>query len=269
MQNKGNTDYYSIICGLPDISLEQNSDPDFSNLVKTYADYISPRDRAWLQLAYEPIDLQNFLNTLFNASLPWVHGGTYSSSEIEEAVSRKTNLFAYQDEFFDHFENSPTEHPRAAVEKKLLKLYYLHLEQCGNQFLAKWGRISLALKNYVILLYGEHLHLDVNDSVIEDAYFDKTNIRTLEQYLNEIMRTSGVADVISRRDIAIKEKYIDQLLWDYLTAATFFAYFSLEKLIAFALQNQLANRWKSLQKTAESHTPELLLNTIIENKYAQ
>lgn len=268
MQNKGRSDYYSLVCGLPEITLEQTSDPDYRNLIIDYKDYINETDQHWLQLVYDTIDLKNFLIVLFKSGKELQPGGSYSQVQLEEAASQKIIVFSYQELFFNAFDNAPTEHPIAVVEHKLFSLYYTDLINCGNAFLENWGRFSLALKNYVLMLYSDNLKIDIQDRLIaEPLPLDKIQIRTLEQYLNETTNTSGIAELIGRSDISIKEKYIDQLQWDYLNAASFFEYFSLEKLIAFALKNQLANRWKNLSDKSNTITTENILNAITEFKH--
>lgn len=264
MRNKGNNTYYALVTSLPFISLEQNGDPDYRNLANDYKGFLSTRDYSWLQLVYLVPDLKNFTNHLLKLEKDWVPGGNFTKDQIAEAVADKAKLFEFQDAFFNNYHAALADKPIAETEKYIMQLYYSHLINCGNNFLENWGRLLVTLNNYVILLYAEYLKTDLSDElIILPNYETKPVIRILEQELNEYMQTAAISDVVTRSNILIKEKFIDSVKWSYLEAATFFEYFSLEKLICFGLQNQLANRWKTIGGQTEKNLASVILKTII------
>lgn len=264
MRNKGNNTYYALVTSLPTISMEQSGEPDYRNLANDFKGFLSSRDYNWLQQVYFIPDIKNFTAQLFKMDRAWLPGGNFDKSQIVEAALNKTTLFDFQDTFFTYYNSNLIDKPIAETEKFILQLYYSHLIHCGNNFLENWGRLSLALNNYVLLLYAENLKIDLSDELIILSHQNvKPTFRILEQELNEHIQTAAISDVVSRSNILIKEKYIDTVKWNYLEASTFFEYFSLEKLICFALQNQLANRWKNIGGQMGKNITSDILKTII------
>ena len=61
-------------------------------------------------------------------------------------------------------------------------------------------------------------------------------------YLDQLMKISEVEELVER------EKKIDQLRWNWMEEATFFNYFTIERLFVFLLQLEMIERWLSLDK---------------------
>ena len=49
-------------------------------------------------------------------------------------------------------------------------------------------------------------------------------------------------------ELVDREKKLDQLRWDWMEEATFFDYFTVERLLVFLLQLEMIERWISLDK---------------------
>ena len=62
------------------------------------------------------------------------------------------------------------------------------------------------------------------------------------EYLGHLMKNSEVEELVER------EKKPDQLRWTWMEEATFFNYFTIERLFVFLLQLEMIERWLSLDK---------------------
>lgn len=67
-------------------------------------------------------------------------------------------------------------------------------------------------------------------------------LATEVDYLEALMKISEVEELVER------EKKIDQLRWNWMEEATFFNYFTVERLFVFLLQLEMIERWISLDK---------------------
>ena len=62
------------------------------------------------------------------------------------------------------------------------------------------------------------------------------------EYLEQLVKISETEELVER------EKKIDQLRWNWMEEATFFDYFTVERLFVFLLQLEMIERWISLDK---------------------
>ncbi|MDE6173557.1 MAG: DUF2764 domain-containing protein, partial [Bacteroides sp.] len=60
--------------------------------------------------------------------------------------------------------------------------------------------------------------------------------------LEQLVKISETAELLER------EKKIDQLRWEWMEEASFFDYFTIERLFVFLLQLEMIERWISLDK---------------------
>ena len=61
-------------------------------------------------------------------------------------------------------------------------------------------------------------------------------------YLEQVMKTAETEDLVER------EKRIDRMRWEWMEEASFFNYFTIERLLVFFLQIEMIERWISLDK---------------------
>jgi hypothetical protein len=62
------------------------------------------------------------------------------------------------------------------------------------------------------------------------------------EYLEQLVKISETSELLDR------ERKIDQLRWDWMEEATFFDYFTVERLFVFLQQLEMIERWISLDK---------------------
>ena len=254
------TNYYCLVTGLPELSLE---DGKLSYTVDNFKTEIYPllskTDKKLVDLYYLKFDNRNLLSLLkdreavVDASL-----GNYSADELlgviasffkEKKVSDK-KFPTYFYEFTELYLNTPDEE-RVGFEDKLYGFYYDYAIKCGNKFVSTWFELNLNVNNILAALTARKYKMEISkvpvgNNLIADA-LRTSNARDFGladelEYFDQIVRINDTVDLVER------EKKIDMLKWFWLEENTFFNYFSIEKIFVFLMKLEMIERWVSLDK---------------------
>ena len=254
------TNYYCLVTGLPELSLE---DGKLSYTVANFKTEIYPllskTDKKLVDLYYLKFDNRNLLSLLkdreavVDASL-----GNYSADELlgviasffkEKKVSDK-KFPTYFYEFTELYLNTPDEE-RVGFEDKLYGFYYDYAIKCGNKFVSNWFELNLNVNNILAALTARKYKMEISkvpvgNNLIADA-LRTSNARDFGladelEYFDQLVRINDTVDLVER------EKKIDMLKWFWLEENTFFNYFSIEKIFVFLMKLEMIERWVSLDK---------------------
>ena len=254
------TNYYCLVTGLPELSLE---DGKLSYTVANFKTEIYPllskTDKKLVDLYYLKFDNRNLLSLLkdreavVDASL-----GNYSADELlgviasffkEKKVSDK-KFPTYFYEFTELYLDTPDEE-RVGFEDKLYGFYYDYAIKCGNKFVSTWFELNLNVNNILAALTARKYKMEISkvpvgNNLIADA-LRTSNARDFGladelEYFDQLVRINDTVDLVER------EKKIDMLKWFWLEENTFFNYFSIEKIFVFLMKLEMIERWVSLDK---------------------
>ena len=254
------TNYYCLVTGLPELSLE---DGKLSYTVANFKTEIYPllskTDKKLVDLYYLKFDNRNLLSLLkdreavVDASL-----GNYSADELlgliasffkEKKVSDK-KFPTYFYEFTELYLNTPDEE-RLDFDDKLYGFYYDYAIKCGNKFVSTWFELNLNVNNILAALTARKYKMEISkvpvgNNLIADA-LRTSNARDFGladelEYFDQLVRINDTVDLVER------EKKIDMLKWFWLEENTFFNYFSIEKIFVFLMKLEMIERWVSLDK---------------------
>lgn len=252
--------YYYLVAGLPDLAL------DDSKLSYTVADfktefypYLSDADKKLIDLFYLKFDNANVLKLLKDRDAVIDTCGLYSVDELSGFIAMLKDgdevpdrVFpSYLSAFISDYFNQPTEEMNSLPENRLAGLYYAYAMKCKNRFVSDWFSFNLTVNNILVALTArkykfEVAPLIVGDTSICEALRTSTardfGLGTEVDYLDQLMKISEVEELVER------EKKIDQLRWNWMEEATFFNYFTIERLFVFLLQLEMIERWLSLDK---------------------
>lgn len=251
--------YYYLVAGLPELTLED------SKLSYTVADFkselysaLSEEDRMLIDLFYLQFDNANVLKLLKDKDAAIDPRGNYSAEELAEYISLlkeggevSERMFpSYLSTFISEYFNMSVEDD-FLHEDRLAALYYAYAMKCKNKFVSAWFSFNLVINNVLVALTARKFKVDVAPLIVGDTE------------VCEALRTSGARDFglsgeVEWLDILVKiseteelverEKKIDLLRWNWMEEATFFNYFTVERLFVFLLQLEMIERWISLDK---------------------
>lgn len=265
--------YYYLVAGLPELTLED------SKLSYTVADFktelypaLSDKDKKLIDLFYLKFDNANVLKLLKDKDAAIDPRGVYSAEELAEYISllkdgdeMPDSVFpSYLSTFIFEYFNTPAEDD-FLHEDRLAALYYAYAMKCKNKFVSSWFEFNLTMNNVLVALTARKFKLDVAPLIVGDTE------------VSEALRTSGARDfgltgevdvldqlvkISETEELVEREKKIDQLRWNWMEEATFFDYFTIERLFVFLLQLEMIERWISLDKEKGSQLFRSIIATL-------
>ena len=253
------TNYYCLVTGLPELSLE---DGKLSYTVANFKTEIYPElsksDKELVDLFYLKYDNQNLLALLKDKGAVVDESlGNYSADELlgviasfkeETAPDKKFPSYFY--EFSELYLNTPEEE-RFGIEDKLHGFYYHYAMKCGNKFVSDWFELNLNVNNILAAMAARKYKMDVTKVSVGSNFVAEalrsSNARDFGladdlEYFEQLTRINDTVDLVER------EKKIDLLKWNWMEDNTFFNYFTIEKIFVFLMKLEMIERWVSLDK---------------------
>ena len=253
------TNYYCLVTGLPELSLE---DGKLSYTVANFKTEIYPElsksDKKLVDLFYLKYDNQNLLALLKDKEAVVDESlGNYSADELldviasfkeETAPDKKFPSYFY--EFSELYLNTPEEE-RFGIEDKLHGFYYHYAMMCGNRFVSDWFELNLNVNNILAAMAARKYKMDVAKVAVGTNFVAEalrsSNARDFGladdlEYFEQLTRINDTVDLVER------EKKIDLLKWNWMEDNTFFNYFTIEKIFVFLMKLEMIERWVSLDK---------------------
>lgn len=264
--------YYYLVAGLPELTLED------SKLSYTVADFkteiysgLSFSDQKLMDFFYLKFDNSNVLSLLKDKDADMDARGTFSREElveyifvIKEGGEVNTKEFpSYLSVFISDYFNTSAE-DAALLEDHLAALYYEYAMRSENEFISSWFEFNLALNNILVAFTARKYkwevarHIIGNTEVCEALRTSSARdfgLSTEVDCLESLMKISETTDLVER------EKKLDSLRWNWVEEATFFNYFTIERIFAFLLQLEMIERWIALDKEKGNQ----LFRSIIES----
>lgn len=252
------TNYYCLVAGLPDLSLEDGKlNYTVANFKSELYPELSDKDKKLIDLFYLKFDNDNLLKLLKDKEAVTNSEGNYSSDELlaliasvreGDAPDKKYPSYLY--EFIAAYLALPADELYRA-EDMLATYYYAYAMNCGNKFVSSWFEFNLNINNVLAALAARKYKLDVAQVVVGKTDVSEM-IRTsnardfglteMLEYFEPILRISEIDELVER------EKKIDLLKWNWMEDAVFFDYFTVERIFVFLLKLEMIGRWISMDK---------------------
>ena len=253
------TNYYCLVTGLPELSLE---DGKLSYTVANFKTEIYPElssaDKKIIDLFYLKYDNRNLLALLKDKeAVVDTSLGNFTSDELlsvitsfkeETAPDKKFPSYFY--EFTELYLNAQDE-DRFGLEDKLHGYYYSYAIKCSNSFVSSWFALNLDVNNILAAMTARKYKMEiakvpVGDNMVADA-LRTSNARDFGladdlDYFEQLVRINDTVELVER------EKKIDLLKWNWMEENTFFNYFTIEKIFVFLMKLEMIERWVSLDK---------------------
>lgn len=254
------SNYYYLVTGLPDLTL------DDSKLIYSTADFktefyprLSAKDKKLFDLFYLQYDNVNILKLLKDKEAAIDTRGLYSAEELLDLLAQlkeknevsKSLYPAYLITFISDYYNNSGEEDFSLAENRLAGLYYEYAMRCDNRFVAQWYEFNLTVNNILVALTARKYKLEIASVIVGDTEVCQalrtSNARDFGlsgevDYMDQLMKISETEELLER------EKKIDQMRWTWMENATFFNYFSVERLFVFLVQLEMIERWILLDK---------------------
>lgn len=260
-------EYYCLIAGFPDLFFGENksvlTSVDFRNELEFQ---LNETDFNLVKLLFLPFDNKNLLNFLFDQKEPFNKLGNFPKNFLETDNDYPIELPSYMVQYLKWINKQDSKDRCLPFENKLYSLFYEYVLNVKNDFLNHWFSFELNIKNVLTAFDCNRFNYDLKTQLIPN----KTNDTVYSLLLNKRLKHELFEDEIpfaeqifrtAEADISMleKEKSVDKIKWDYLDEATFFHYFTIEKILSFVIKLNLTERWLKL----DAETGNELLNKLI------
>ena len=251
--------YYYLVAGLPKLALEDNK---LSYTVADFKEDIYPAltvaDKKLVSLFFLQYDNANVLKLLKDKEAAIDGRGVFFAEELNEYILRlkegdriENSMFpAYLSTFISEYFTNPVEE-NFLLENRLAALYYAYAMECKNKFVSSWFAFNLTVNNILVALAARKYKMELSSVIVGDTEVCEalrtSNARDFGltgevDCMEQLMKISEISELVER------EKKIDQLRWNWMEEATFFDYFTIERLFVFLLQLDMVERWMVLDK---------------------
>ena len=252
--------YYYLIAGLADISLDDSKAPASAESLRTELyDALDAADRKVMDMLLMENDCRNLISMLRDGSVAAdAPLGLLSAERMEELVSQvkadetpAKDIPAFMYAFVQEWLNDSWREHAAFAEDRLWSLFYEYAMGSGNEFVRKWYEFNLDLNNILSAITARTYGLDIQ-KVIVGSNATAQALRTsgardwgLSQELDFF---DDVVRLIDEDDLAQRERKTDMLRWRWLEENTFFNYFTVERLFSYMVRLGMVERWTTLDR---------------------
>ncbi len=251
--------YYCLIAGLPDVLLGDKKTLYTSiSLLEELKSELSSKDLLLAQSLYYPFDHKNFLNLLYREEKEFDPRGVFTTLELEY-LTDKRNIDTIEDVNYPdyllsavkeiHFAENPI--TKTEAEILLTQKYYEYLKSFNNTFLNEYIRYDLNQRNIFTALNGRKYQLDYQSELIGNDEITEALAKSRSRDFGlsgELEYMESMVQLFEESSLLDRELKIDQLKWDFMEEATFFNYFTIERILAFIFKIFMVERWISLSE---------------------
>lgn len=264
-----NTNYYCLVAGLPDIIINETKSVVSSSEFKIeLSEQLEPADYKLAELLYLNYDNQNLLNLILEKNKPFNNTGKYTQEELEEQIKEPTYIIEYMKQFIINFKAEETKLSDLIWENKLQTLFFDFVLLTKNDFLKKWFRFDMDIKNILTAINCQKFDYKKEDNLISVKHKNEVYKNLIKGTLkpdslsDEVIYAEKILQIVeSDSNSSEKEKATDMIKWKFLDEFTFFKYFNIEKILAFIIKLNIVERWIKL----DNETGEILFKKLIND----
>ncbi len=262
--------YYCMMAGLPDITLDSPLSVSFSEIREEMDMALSDKDKKLIFYFFLETDCKNLVKLLKNPDAEIAPNCNYSMEQYRDLITsaREMNFNVHRyPSFMSEFARNYNYNKdvKGWFAEDAMQLAFLeYAAQCPNQMIREWYDLSLNINNVLTamivrkegwnvsdFIQGEN---DVTDMILNNNTKD-FDLSLQYDYVKELMQ------IVECNDPVLKEKKIDAFKWTWLDEQTFFDVFSIEAVFAYLCKMQMLYRWERLDPEQGRET----FRQIIEN----
>ena len=266
--NMSNQQYFYIISGLPNLSLQDVQLPfSAKTFLEDLKNKMDKKDFKLVSILYYARDNSNLLSVLFNKNNISQPEGCYSLQELKKGIERNFLLPDYMNAFIASFKENKNLYEEVIWEAKLTEEYFRTVTKTENDFLNQWMEFELNLKNMLLLMSNRKQALPFSEIIInanevsalmkENSLADFSTQPAID-FMNEVVK------IIETENLIELEKKIDALRWKKLEEMSFFDYFTVEAILSFIIKLMIIERWATLKQGKEKVFLTPILDELIE-----
>lgn len=261
-----------MVAGLPDLSFDDGKlSYSLSKFKSEIYTEISSSDRKIIDLFFLKIDNGNLLKLLKNKETVIDEGGNFTADEllsliatVREGDKPSCRFPIYMSKYIEKYITLGAEELYGA-EDMLAAFYYEYAINNCNKFVSAWFEFNLNLNNIFAAMTARKYDIDIvstivgNNEVAEKLRTSNARdfgLGEILEYFDSIQRIAETTELVER------ERKIDILKWNWMENATFFNYFTIERIFVFLLRIEMIERWTSMDKEKGSELFRMLIQSL-------
>lgn len=283
------SNYYALISGLPNITVDQSSIPISSKeYVEILNSTLNKRDKKLLDIIlYESIikevasAIDNNIIEPTDEELGAPISG-YSSELINELNlicyeaneelplsknDRYNNLPIFIREFvYNHYLNvkEDTSFEYRSILDELSLAYFEFAQDYRNSFIKSWFILNKNIRNILALYTCNKLGWNKNEYIIGNTEFEVMLRESSDidlDFFDDFEYLSEIVSIAKDNDIASRERKIDLLKWTWLEEYTFARVFDIDSVLSYYIKLSIIERWVNLnEERGEKKFRDIVLN---------
>lgn len=255
-------DYYSFVCGLPNLNIEDTKLPWLPEefLAEAHAQ-VSEKDYRLLEILHLPMDLDNLLRMVYKTNKEPNKEGLYSDDfweeylvflrgAIENPELKTPPEFKILPDFIKitiiQVLKQEEKQPYSQTELELLNKFYSWTANSANDFIKNWYAFDAHIRNILTAINGHKFNLPYAQYLVgEDEIVDKlSKSHTADFGLGkEDDLYNALIRIYEQNNILYRERGYDILRWRWIDDYNFFNYFNIDRILGYYCQLRILSRW--------------------------
>lgn len=265
------SNYYCLIAGLPDISLDGGiKEYSISKLKEECSQVVTNKDSKLLFYFFLKFDCLNLVKLLKDPEAELIPNGNFTKEQlidmITSAKEMNFNVHRYPSfmSIFAREYNYNKDKEGWFAEDAISLAYYEYAMKCPNKIISSWFKFNFNITNILTALIARKNGWNVSDYILGDNEVNemiKTNNTKDFDLQHEYDYVSDLMKIVDEQNPVQKEKSIDAFKWQWLENITIFEVFSIEAVFAYFCKLEMLERWEIL----DIETGKETFKQIIEN----
>jgi len=254
--------YYFLISGLFDLILDSEKIPATSReFLDLCEGELSVEDFDELKKIYIFNDIKNVVN--YKITEKYLTPSYYSVDEFKENLKDTDSFFQFLSDFYYYKKQDKRLFPETTEEDELLYHFYQNLDTFGKGFIYDYFNFELSLRNISIAISMRKRELDASNYIINNGDYCQNLLKNTNSDFGlskEFSFIEKLNEVYELNDLALIEKKIEEIRWDWLDQYSLEDFFTKNLVFVYGIKLASVERWYSM--TPESG--ELIFNKLIE-----
>ncbi|HCK21068.1 MAG TPA: hypothetical protein DHW15_02565 [Bacteroidetes bacterium] len=251
--------FYGIVSGLPELTMDKPAVSELGNLTHAFSDFLSDSDKYLLMLAYVPQDHKRLFQLMDNKEAAAPPFCNFTDEQYRDYITNGASLRVLPD-FNSIF--SPDQQ-RHKTEQRFHIAWVQQCLQAPNRLLQAYVQLQVAVHNDRIKGFRESTGDDLSSHLLDREVIIQAlgTSELLEDNMSAWIHLN-MENINKESSWEEREWQTDMLFWNWLNEQLFQHLFTIERLLVYAFQQQIAARWASI-KSEEKLDLHILVDEII------
>lgn len=249
--------YYCLMAGLPDISLDDNkTSVNMAELKEEMDGVLSAADKKIISYFFLQKDCLNIVELLKDRNSKVAEDGNMTMEQYVDLFTSATEMNfnvhrypAFLSEFVRSYAYNKDKAGYFAKDDMLYQFYKYAIDTCPSKMVRAWYQLNLDVTNILTAMLARKNGWNVSDFIQgENEVTEMILTHNTKDFdlMHEFDYVAELMKIVDCEDPVEKEKKIDAFKWLWLDECTFFEPFSIDAVFAYLCKLDMLARWECL-----------------------